>query len=133
MAVKDEIALIFAGVGTQQEKIAAAGALRATRLAENTVLMERPYTRNGYRWEIVEFSALGNALIVRAEVRKSNATGPIVIGRDDPLNPMVIVNPITQVQTGTDVDGNPVFAENLTEAFRLMLDRHLQMRLSGNA
>lgn len=133
MAVKDEIALIFAGVGTQQEKIALAGKLRALRMAQNAALISRPYIRNGYWFDIVEAVAIGNVLRVIANIREGNAGGPTIIGPGDPLNPVFMVDPITQIQTGADINGKPVYSENLSEALRVMIDRTLAERLAGNA
>lgn len=107
---------------------------RAQRHAANLQSAARPYTRGGYRWVITDFRAEGNMLVVTARVhRGTNQQGPVVIAEDDPLNPMCIVNPITQVDDGTDINGAPKYREDLTEALRVMLDRHLAMRLGGNA
>lgn len=144
MAIKDEIAAIFSGAGPRDDKIAKAGTLRASRVAA-VASMARGYRRGGYWFDVLEASSTSNVLRVVVEIREANAQGPLIVSRTDPLNPMFMINPITQIQTGEEINPNynaldptsrkmrPVYAESLSESFRLMIDRHLAIRLAGNA
>ncbi len=111
------------------------------------VAMPSVWVRNGYRWSIHHFRAEDNHLIVTARVRKGDtSTSPIVIDTHHPANPMIMVDPISDIYTGevtnplydplsTLQPGQagyqpptlPVYVQDIQEAIRVMLDRHLAM------